>query len=264
VQRGILSGAAIAVFVTVASWRRFHTVRTCSDVLWALAAKLITQKKPEGMVVVSIGSRSQLTPEVITSMHDFRREILVRTLGWSLPLIDGIERDQYDNDDAVYFVAQDAAKQVTACARLLPTISHCILSDLFGNILASASAPRDQAIWELSRFAANVRQSHEGRVLSLSQPTLDLLDSILEFAQRHSVRRLALVTTIAVERLLIRARNNVHRIAAPVLGGLYVPLFIDVSRHATDVDVGNSMEASRVPCWNQQIRSAGPEAVQSQ
>jgi N-acyl-L-homoserine lactone synthetase len=163
-------------------------------------------------------------------MHEFRYEIFVRRLGWSLPLLEGTERDEYDNDNAIYFVVQDALGKVTACTRLLPTVSGCMLSDLFDELLGDNPPPCDEALWELSRFATKIRKTGDGRSLALSEPTLSLLRAVLDFARRHAVRQLVLVTSVAIERLLIRSGFQVHRLAAPcrMPDGLLVAVFIDV------------------------------------
>jgi len=180
--------------------------------------------------MITIGGRRELSADIVSSMHEFRHEIFVRRLGWSLPMLEGIERDEYDNDNTVYFVVQDALGKVTACTRLLPTVTPCMLHELFGELLGSNPPPRDPAIWELSRFATNVRKSGDGRALALSEPTLQLLWEVLRFAGQHSVERLVLVTSVAIERLLIRSGFPVHRVAAPcrMPDGLFVALFIEV------------------------------------
>ncbi len=180
--------------------------------------------------MITVGARNELAPHIVSSMHEFRHEIFVGRLGWSLPLLDGVERDQYDNEQTVYFVDRDEGGNITACARLLPTTTPYMLPDLFSALLGGVRAPRDPAVWELSRFATSVRKSREGRILSLSQPTLDLLEAVSEFARRHAAKRLLLVTSIASERLLLRAGFDVHRVAAPVQmpEGLCVALYIEV------------------------------------
>jgi acyl homoserine lactone synthase len=180
--------------------------------------------------MITIGARRELSRDIVDSMHDFRHEIFVRRLKWSLPLVDGVERDEFDNEDAVYFIVRDTDEQITACARLLPTTGPYLMSERFTELLGGKPAPSDSVVWELSRFATNVRKTGEGRVLSLSQPTLDLLDAVIRFAQRRGVRQLALVTSIPIERLLLRAGFDVHRFAAParMRDGLYVALFIEL------------------------------------
>jgi len=186
--------------------------------------------------MISIGGRHQLPANIVSSMHEFRHEVFVRRLGWSLPMLEGIERDEYDNDNTVYFVVQDTLGNVTACTRLLPTITPCMLNKLFGELLGGNPPPRDPGIWELSRFAANVRKSGDGRALALSDPTLQLLRAVLQFAAQQSLDRLVLVTSVAIERLLIRSGFQVHRLAAPcrMPDGLLVALFIEVEPAADE------------------------------
>lgn len=182
------------------------------------------------MATLTIGTPCELPAALLTSMLEFRRDVFVGRLGWSLPMIDGMERDQYDRDAAMYFVIKNEEQRVTACARLLPTTDSYMLPDLFPQLLGSHPAPRDPTIWELSRFATSVRETHEGRVLSLSKPTLDLLDAVFRFARAQGVERLAMVTSIGIERLILRAGISAHRIASPspVCDGLCVALFIEV------------------------------------
>jgi N-acyl-L-homoserine lactone synthetase len=181
--------------------------------------------------MVAMGSCWQLSTQVLNRMHAFRHEVFVKRLKWSLPLDNGVERDQYDTPDAKYVVISDGPDRVTACARLLPTTNPYMLPDLFPQLLGGTSVPRDSAVWELSRFATSVRETREGRVLSLSKPTLELLDLIFGFARRHDITRLIFVTSVQIERLMLRAGIRVHRIAAPALvdGHLSVALCIEIT-----------------------------------
>ncbi|MBV8803799.1 MAG: GNAT family N-acetyltransferase [Sinobacteraceae bacterium] len=182
------------------------------------------------MSMVAMGSSWQLSAQVLNLMHAFRHEVFVKRLKWSLPLVNGTERDEYDTPDAKYVVISDGLDRVTACARLLPTTAGYMLPELFPQLLGDAPAPRDPAIWELSRFATSTRETREGRVLSFSKSTMEFFDLIFEFARRHGIERLVVVSSIQIERLLLRAGFPVHRIAAParVDGRLSVALFIEI------------------------------------
>jgi acyl homoserine lactone synthase len=209
------------------------TVRVASYRQQELCVKYTPRtRSPPGVgfvAAIAIGNRAEFAPVLMESMHQFRREVFVQRLGWSLPLLEGHERDQYDRDDTVYFLAVDSQECVTACARLLPTTGAYMLPELFPQLLGGISAPSHPTIWELSRFAADVRMTREGRVLSLSRPTLELLSSVLSFARGHEIEYLVLVTSIAIERLLLRTRFDVHRVAAPerVNGAACVALLIN-------------------------------------
>jgi acyl homoserine lactone synthase len=182
------------------------------------------------MTTVAMGSSTQLNLNVMRLLDQFRHDVFVKRLGWSLPMMNGVERDQYDTADAQYVVLSDGAERVTACARLLPTTGKYMLPDLFPELLGDCAAPKDAAVWELSRFATSVRETREGRVLSLSKPTLELLDLVYDHARTLDVARLVLVTSIGIERLMLRAGVRAHRLGPPskVDGNLCVALFIEV------------------------------------
>jgi acyl homoserine lactone synthase len=183
------------------------------------------------MSMVAMGSSWQLSTHVMNLMHTFRHEVFVKRLKWSLPLVNGVERDQYDTPETRYVVISDGSDRVTACARLLPTIGSYMLAEMFPQLLGGAPVPRDPGIWELSRFATSVRETHEGRHLAFSKASLDLLDLICGFARQHEIARLLFVTSVQIERLMLRAGVPVHRIAAPapVDGRLTVALFIEIT-----------------------------------
>ena len=182
------------------------------------------------MQTITIARRVELAAPDVNSMHEFRQRIFVRRLKWSLPMLEGTERDDYDDERTVYCISRDANGHVTACARLLPTTGPYMLRDLFPQLLGSLAAPNHPAIWELSRFAINIQRSREGPTFALSASTLELLNSILEFAGSNDVKRLLMVTSIGIERLMLRSGLNAHRLAAPsaVNGDLCVALFIEV------------------------------------
>lgn len=184
------------------------------------------------MTTLSTGNCRQLSSALLNLMHEFRHEVFVKRLKWSLPASDGVERDQYDTSSARYVVLTDDTDRITACARLLPTTESYMLPELFPQLLGGCDTPRASSIWELSRFATSVRETGEGRILALSKPTLDFLEQVLECAQRHNIRRLIFVTSIGVERLMLRAGVPVHRIGPPALvdGQLTVALFIEVEK----------------------------------
>lgn len=184
------------------------------------------------MPTISMGSCRQLSAKILAHMHEFRHDVFVKRLKWSLPALGGVERDQYDTAEAKYVVQSDDSGRVTACARLLPTTRSYMLPELFPQLLGNSAVPRDRRIWELSRFATSVRETGEGRVLSLSRPTLEFLDRVLLCARHHEVNRLVFVTSIGIERLMLRAGVRAHRLGPParVDGQLAVALFIEVGR----------------------------------
>jgi acyl homoserine lactone synthase len=189
------------------------------------------------MATVEMGTCRQLSARLVSRMHEFRYDVFVRRLKWSLPLPNGVEQDQYDTPDARYVIISDESGRVTACARLLPTTETYMLPELFPQLLGGVATPKDPAIWELSRFATSVRETREGRILSLSKPTLDFLDLIFDFARRNGIARLLFVTTVSIERLMLRAGLPVHRMGPPAIvdGHPTVALFIEMRQKAAEL-----------------------------
>jgi N-acyl-L-homoserine lactone synthetase len=213
--------------------RSLVPVRVCSYCNRATGIESLPRKGDLGiltMTTIAMGTSNYLGVELMRLMHEFRHDIFVKRLGWSLPLVAGVERDEYDTEEAAYLVVRDESDRVTACARLLPTLGRYMLPELFPQLLGGRPEPRSAAVWELSRFAANVRETGEGRVLSLSKPTLDLLEQVFGFAREKHISRLLLVTSVSIERLMLRAGVAAHRISHPatVDGKLCVALFIEV------------------------------------
>jgi N-acyl-L-homoserine lactone synthetase len=178
---------------------------------------------------VTMGNRRELSLRVIAQMHALRRDAFAQRLGPPLPANEE-ERDEYDHADAKYLIVSEANERVTACTRFLPTTKRYMLAELFPHLLGTCPAPRHPAVWELSRFATDVRDMHDGRVVSLSKPTLELLDLVFIFVRPYGVKRLLLVTSIGVERLMLRANVHAHRLGppAPLHGHLSVALSIEV------------------------------------
>lgn len=186
---------------------------------------------------VAIARRDELNLRALERLYAFRREVFVDRLNWHLPLLDGTERDQFDRDDTVYFtMGSERQEEITACARLLPTLSGSyMLPEVLPELLGDIPAPRCHKVWELSRFASRLRAARPGGSLSLSQPTLDLLDSVFDYANKFGVERLVLATSLPLERLLMREGLGTHRLAPPAKmnGRAYVALYMDVPRSST-------------------------------
>ena len=225
------------------------------------------------MNTIAMGSRDQLTGRIVNLMHAFRTQVFVNRLGWLLPTTEGLERDRYDTANARYVVISDETEQVVASARLLPTTGAYMLPELFPQLLAGQAPPSDANLWELSRFATSVRTSGDGRVLSLSNQTLDLLDCVFDMARQYNVNRLILATSIGIERLMLRSGLDAHRFASPttVDGTLCVAVIIEVPAkqpHLTPLETTTTRDQRRgyrvSDCVNGEASVVPQEQLQEQ
>jgi acyl-homoserine lactone synthase len=111
--------------------------------------------------VVDSGNRRQFA-DVLDGQFRLRHDIFVKERGWTKFEIDGIyEKDQYDNDSAVYVIAADEAENVAGGFRLYPTTLPHMLAEQFSN-LVEGKIPRQSDVLELTRFAMRrtERRSH--------------------------------------------------------------------------------------------------------
>lgn len=89
---------------------------------------------------------------ILDQMFRQRHEVYVRERGWNLPLCNAThERDQFDNDDAIYLLALDDTETVLGGSRIVPTTKPHLLKDVFPE-LASNGVPVGDDIYELTRF----------------------------------------------------------------------------------------------------------------
>lgn len=132
-----------------------------------------------------------------------------------MPVVNGMESDQFDHQDTVYVVAHTENGAVTGCARLLPTESPYLLSEIFPHLLAGLPAPRARDIWELSRFSAaptDASAHRDGVVITRS-----LLAAAVKCAAEQGATRLITVSPLGIERLLVRMGVHSHRAGPPTL-----------------------------------------------
>lgn len=185
---------------------------------------------------VITGKTATLSKVVLSEMARFRHQVFIKTLGWRSGARNGEEYDQFDHDDTVYVVAQDAQDTVNGCARLLPTSSPYLLREIFPQLLNGLPMPHDDDIWELSRFAAvDFNNETMSALNQFSSPlAVQLLRDSIACAKAYGAKRLITVAPIGLERLVRRAGFHAHRAGPPTIVDGH-PLFacwIDVERGA--------------------------------
>ncbi|MDP2433847.1 MAG: acyl-homoserine-lactone synthase [Pseudomonadota bacterium] len=173
----------------------------------------------------------------LDSIYQLRYRAFRERLNWEVATVNERERDHYDDQHPVYVMVRDA-QQVLACARLLPTTGPYMLQDTFPQLLTGRSAPVDDAIWEISRFAVT-----NGARAGLGFTTLPaaLIRQIICFAVLNGIREYVFVTTVAFERLLVRMGVHLERFGPPQQIGIEksvaLRVFMDEQTiHATRAD----------------------------
>jgi acyl homoserine lactone synthase len=170
--------------------------------------------------------------DIALAIAQYRHKIFIERLGWSLPVENGIERDQFDRTDTVYVIARNAQDEICGCARLLPTTRPYLLSEVFPHLLSGLPMPSNHEIWELSRFAAaNVSTNTEDPETSAAN-TRRLLAAAVASAARYGAKRLITVSPLGIERLLNRMGVHAHRASPPKLaeGKLIFACWIEIDQ----------------------------------
>jgi acyl homoserine lactone synthase len=167
---------------------------------------------------VIAGKRADLPPGYIERLGRYRRQVFVERLGWGLESENGCELDRFDGVDTVYVTVEDAHSAIAGCARLLPTTQPYLLSEVFPQLLHGVPPPRDERIWELSRFASMDFTQPATTPLAQfsSSSTALLLRGAMDYAARHGVHRLITVSPLGIERLVRRLGIRASQAAAPL------------------------------------------------
>ena len=123
--------------------------------------------------------------DVFDDYHRKRHNIFVEERGWhDLRKPDGLEIDQYDNDNAVYILAIDGSKLVGA-QRLYPTTLPHMLSEVFSHIV-DRELPQDENTLEWTRYFV-VRERRVGRT------DCRLLAAVQQYCLEEGIERLTAV-----------------------------------------------------------------------
>ena len=97
-------------------------------------------------------------PKLMEEMFRLRARVFHDRLGWAVQVSDGKERDKYDDEAPVYVIyADDEAREVKGCLRLLPTTGPTDLADFFSDTLPDAVHLSAPSIWECTRFCLDDR-----------------------------------------------------------------------------------------------------------
>lgn len=96
---------------------------------------------------------AHLYGDILYKMHKLRHDIFVEQKGWEkLRREDNFEIDQFDNDDATYFLKIDAGDRILGGMRLRPTSKASQLGTMFRAMCEFEAPPFADNIWEMSRY----------------------------------------------------------------------------------------------------------------
>ena len=187
------------------------------------------------MTQITMGHRSDscMTPQRLDGMFKLRHVIFKERLGWDVASDEGREHDHYDDLDPVYMVSQSPRETVDGCWRLLPTTGPYMLRDTFSELLRGETAPCDDQIWELSRFAVAPTSSDDRRQVNFRPVTFDMMREVVSYGLECGIHQYVSVTSVSLERMLRRVGIPMRRFgdgkAVRIGKVLSVAVWIDIN-----------------------------------
>jgi len=100
---------------------------------------------------------------LMDEMFRLRARVFRDRLGWDVEVVDGKERDKYDDEAPVYLIyADDDTGHIKGSLRLLPTTGPTLLADFFSDTLPDAAHLSAPTIWECTRFCLDDKMLDRG------------------------------------------------------------------------------------------------------
>lgn len=179
------------------------------------------------------------------SMFRLRHEVLVKRLGWNLNSSNGLERDQFDNENAVYLVIQNDRQEVLSSCRLTRSDKPNLLNDVFPFLVEYAPLPNSTSVWEASRVVNTPCKDTLRSFPGCPNVRGALFCGIIEFGLAAGIQYLVSVSDLRIERLLRLSGWKVERLGRPqrACERITVAEIAEISpaqlqsvRHATGID----------------------------
>lgn len=174
------------------------------------------------MVQIVEGKDRGRRPELFEKIFRARYETFVVSRRWSLPASKGLEIDQYDTDQAVYFVDFDETGHLQGAVRLTPTMSSSLTADYYPHLNDGHTTLRDPFIYEGTRYIASprIKTPESNRVVKAR-----ILGAMTEWAWCFGIRSIQTVIDAPLLRSFQRVNSRTYALgsAHPYGGGRDVP-----------------------------------------
>lgn len=198
-------------------------------------------------IIVGRADTGTLPAPMIDGMHELRYRVFRERLNWDIPVAGYRERDHYDECSPVFVLAREG-RGVVGCCRLLPSTGPYMLKDTFPELLGGASAPVEDDVWEISRFAV-AKDARPG--FGFSSIPATMIRELVRYALAQGIRSYVFVTTTGFERLLRRMGVHIERFAEPMQIGIERSVALWMHNDAQTVracraDAGNDAVADTV------------------
>jgi acyl-homoserine lactone synthase len=135
-------------------------------------------------------------------MFRMRHAFYVEGHGWTdLKSKDGLETDEFDDENAVYLMSIDPFGDVAAAVRLNPTTGPTLLGKFSDH--SDEDLPKLDTVWDISRWIAAPEHRRADNPRWPSNHQRELMVGILEFCQSRGLTHLTMLAELRLaERIL--------------------------------------------------------------
>jgi acyl homoserine lactone synthase len=149
-------------------------------------------------------------------MHRLRARVFSGRLNWDVEVVDGRERDTFDDLDPLYGLSLTSdRKEVRGCFRLLQTTGPNMLSEVFRELLPDCDPVRSPLIWESTRFCVDTAACEAGEQNGVHNVTIELISSLFEIGLYAGLSHIVTVIDLRMERIMRRVGCPMDRLAPP-------------------------------------------------
>jgi len=149
--------------------------------------------------------------DTLYKVFRFRHQIFHDRLNWDVNSLDGMEYDEFDTLNPYHMIAMNEQNEVNAYWRILPTTGPYMLQQTFPQLLRDEDAPKQNTIWELSRFAVTSSKRDSRSQAVMSNLSFKMFQQTYNFAIDQGITAYVTVVSAAVERMFMRADFPMRR-----------------------------------------------------
>jgi acyl homoserine lactone synthase len=137
--------------------------------------------KEDKMIEIMQSGQAGKTLSLI-EMHRLRKMIFKDRMEWDIEISnDGLEIDDYDLPEAVYFLVRDEQRRAVGTWRILPSGSPSMIRNLWPKFLEDLAMPQTPYIWEASRFGVHAYETEDYRhTHQVSHVTVKLIWALIK------------------------------------------------------------------------------------
>jgi len=164
--------------------------------------------------LVHAGNRA-LYVDALEQLFRLRAKFFKDLLGWSaLRVVEGLETDDYDDEQALYLLAIEEDGVISVSVRLRPTQDKSLLLDHFPHLLAENPNSITRAdVWESCRYFASSRaRGPEG-----ARRREELRLAMVELARQRGVSRIVAITDTTFLPALVQASWTTRLLGLPAV-----------------------------------------------